>query len=125
MQVTKSQFAVGGHALQIVAVVEHVEHDAEKGRRGSGRTDQHEIGVRQDTHDIGHGQTDEEGLDEALDHDEEGLAMAVEVAHEAEEHIGENGIQSKATEELEGPADGGGVGGKDSGHHILLLIFQK
>ena len=49
---------------------------------GGGQADHGQAGVGLDAHNVGHGQADEQGLEQALRHDENGLAAAV-VAHNA------------------------------------------
>lgn len=65
---------------------------------GCGQTDHGQAGVGLDAHNVGHGQADEQGLEQALRHDENGLVAAVEIADHAEQDRGEDGLRCKALE---------------------------
>ena len=45
-----------------------VQHDAHHGGGGGRQTDHGQAGVGLNAHDVGHGQADEQGLHQALDH---------------------------------------------------------
>ena len=65
-----------------------------RGYRGR-HADLRQAGVGLDAHDVGQGQADQQGLDDALDHDPEGVIGAVEIADHAEQHGGGDGLRAK------------------------------
>lgn len=81
---------------------------------GSGQTDHGQAGVGLDAHNIRHGQADEQGLEQALRHDENGLVATVEIADHAEQDRGEDDLRCKA---IEVGIAGGQVKGLGRGLH--------
>ena len=90
-----------------------------RGYRGR-HADLRQAGVGLDAHDVSQRQADQQGLDDALNHDPEGVSGAVEIADHAEQHGGGDGLRGKALEVVEALLDHGGVGGEASSQHIPL-----
>ena len=102
-----------------------IQHDAHSGRGGRGQTDHGQAGVRLDAHDVSHGQADQEGLHKALHHDPDGLVVAVEVAHHAEQHRCDDRLRRKTAQIGEGIHNDGGVCSEDAGQQIALEPHQR
>lgn len=103
-----------GLPLEVEEESDIQQHADEGGGRG-GEADACEVRVRLDAHVVRHRQADEQGLEETLEHDEERLAVAVEVAHHAEEDGGEERLRREAVEVREGVRDDGRIGRENSG----------
>ena len=67
---------------------DYVQYNAECGCDGGGQTDIGQACVRLDTHIVSKRQADQQRLEKPLQHNPEGLAVAVEITDHAEEHSG-------------------------------------
>ena len=98
----------------------HIQHDAHRSRRGGGQADIGQAGVGPDAHEVGHGQTNQQGLDQALDHDPNGFVIAVEVANHAEKHSRDQRLGCKAFQVGVGICNNLSVRGKGTGQQVAL-----
>ena len=86
-----------GTQEELREVLESCMEDAHQGGYRHCKTDAGEGGTVPHTHVPGHGQTDQEGLEQSLGHDKTGAGVAVEITHEAEEDAGQEGFRRQAS----------------------------
>ena len=89
------------------------------------QADHGQAGVGLDAHNVGHGQADEQGLEQALRHDENGLAATVEIADHTEQDRGEDGLQRKALEVGIAVGDHRCIRGEEAAEQVALAQDQR
>ena len=92
-----------------VRVVGKAEDDLHDGRAGGGEADVEQAHVRQAGHEERHRDAHAERAEDALCHDEDRLAEAGEIAHEAEQERGQQTVDGVGLEIVRSLEDDGAV----------------
>lgn len=101
-----------------------VEYNTHRCGCGGRQADQGQVGIWLNAHYIGHGQTDQKGLNHALNHNPDGLVVSVEVAYHAKQGGCKDGLRCEAFEVGVTVGDNGGIRCEDTGKGISLEPHQ-
>ena len=101
------------------------QRDLHHGGAGCGEADAEKRHGKEPAHIPRDGKAHADGADDALRHDEGGVAAAVEIPHEAKEEGGEHAVDGVGLEIVGGGGDDVSVLGEDGGKEIAAETYTS